>query len=221
MELRFDSRRDMVTAFETRFYVFHVDDSERMNADLRELVLEHERTESGVRRSNIGGWHSRDDLFEWDHRAIGALRTIADAAVRAVVPLMVGGACTFDFSLRGWANLSRYGAYNKQHTHPGCQVSAVYYVASGTPPGPETPESGVFQFLDPRTHAEMSALPGETVGRGVSVQPLDGRLILFPSWLYHQVNPYFGEGERISISFNAHVTNLSLTGEPVGATRVT
>jgi len=54
----------------------------------------------------------------------------------------------------------------------------------------------------------------------VNVQPLDGRLILFPSWLYHQVNPYFGEGERISISFNAHVTNLKLTGEPVGATRV-
>lgn len=118
MELRFDSRRDMVTAFETRFYVFHVDDSERMNADLRDLVLEHERTDSGVRRSNIGGWHSRDDLFEWEHRAIGALRTIANTAVRAMVPLMVRGACTFDFSLRGWANLSRFGAYNKQHT-PG------------------------------------------------------------------------------------------------------
>lgn len=213
MELKFDSRRDVVTAFETRFYLFQVHDAERMNADLRDLILERERTEPGVRRSNVGGWHSRDDLFEWDHRAVTALATIADAAIRAVVPLMIGGQCTFDFTFRGWANVSRRGAYNQQHTHPGRQVSAVYYVASGSPPTDDLPESGVFQFLDPRRHAEMSALPGEAVGRGVSVRPRDGRLILFPSWLYHQVNPYFGEGERISISFNAHVTNLERTAQ--------
>jgi uncharacterized protein (TIGR02466 family) len=129
-------------------------------------------------------------------------------AVQAVVPLMIGGDCDFQVTLAGWANVSRTGAYNKRHTHPGCQVSAVYYVEAGSPPTEDAPESGTFEFIDPRPHAEMSALPGEAIGRPMTIQPLNGRMILFPSWLYHQVNPYLGEAERISISFNAHVSNL-------------
>jgi uncharacterized protein (TIGR02466 family) len=208
MELKFDSRTDMVNAFATPFFLFQLDDSERLNAALKALILEKERSNPGVRRSNIGGWHSEDDLFSWSDRAIDALRQAALGAVQTVVPLMIGGDCDFQVTLAGWANVSRKGAYNKRHTHPGCQVSAVYYVEAGSPPTEEAPESGTFEFIDPRSHAEMSALPGEAIGRPMTIQPLNGRMILFPSWLYHQVNPYLGEAERISISFNAHVSNL-------------
>ena len=100
------------------------------------------------------------------------------------------------------------GACNNRHTHPGCQVSAVYYVEAGTPPNEDVPESDTFEFLDPRSHAEMSALPGETVGWPIAINPLSGRMVLFPSWLYHQVNPYHGDAERISVSCNAHISNL-------------
>ncbi|MBL6600086.1 MAG: 2OG-Fe(II) oxygenase family protein [Alphaproteobacteria bacterium] len=208
MELKFDSRTDMVNAFATPFFLFQLDDSERLNAALKALILDKERSNPGVRRSNIGGWHSEDDLFSWNDRAIDALRQAALGAVQAVVPLMIGGDCDFQVTLAGWANVSRTGAYNKRHTHPGCQVSAVYYVEAGSPPTEDAPESGTFEFIDPRPHAEMSALPGEAIGRPMTIQPLNGRMILFPSWLYHQVNPYLGEAERISISFNAHVSNL-------------
>lgn len=208
MELKFDSRTDMVNAFATPFFLFQLDESERLNAALKELILDRERTNPGVRRSNIGGWHSEDDLFSWSDRAIDALRQAALGAVRTVVPLMIGSSCDFQVHLAGWANVSRKGAYNKRHTHPGCQVSAVYYVEAGSPPTEDAPESGTFEFIDPRPHAEMSALPGEAIGRPMTIQPLNGRMILFPSWLYHQVNPYHGEAERISISFNAHISNL-------------
>lgn len=211
MELKFDSRTDMVTAFATQFFLFQLDESERLNEALKTLILAKESEDPGVRRSNIGGWHSDDDLFAWPDPAVSALQEAALGAVQAVVPLMVGGSCDFQARLAGWANVSRAGAYNKRHTHPGCQVSAVYYVEAGTPPTDEAPESGTFEFIDPRSHAEMSALPGEDVGRTVALQPLNGRMVLFPSWLYHQVNPYHGEAERISISFNAHVSNLVRT----------
>jgi uncharacterized protein (TIGR02466 family) len=129
-------------------------------------------------------------------------------AIKIVVPLMVGGSCEFQARLAAWANVSRGGAYNNRHTHPSCQVSAVYYVEAGTPPNEDVPESGTSEFLDPRSHAEMSALPGETVGRPIAINPLSGRMVLLPSWLYHQVNPYHGDAERISVSFNAHISNL-------------
>jgi hypothetical protein len=36
-------------------------------------------------------------------------------------------------------------------------------------------------------------------------------MVLFPSWLYHQVKLYQGEAEQVSISFNAHISNLVRT----------
>jgi uncharacterized protein (TIGR02466 family) len=87
-------------------------------------------------------------------------------------------------------------------------VSAVYYVEAGTPPSEEEPESGTFEFIDPRPHAEMSALSGKSIGRPMTIQTLNGRMVLFPSWLYHQINPHQGEAEWISISFNVQISNL-------------
>jgi hypothetical protein len=55
MELKFDSRTDMVTAFATQFYLFEIDGSERLNEALKALIFAKELEKPGVRRSNIGG----------------------------------------------------------------------------------------------------------------------------------------------------------------------
>ena len=92
-----------------------------------------------------------------------------------------------------WVNLLRNGAYNKVHNHPGAVWSAVYYVSLGRP-DKTIPDNGLIEFMDPR--------PGNIHGGKEKIEPEDGLLIIFPSWLYHYVNPYQGEMERISIAFN-------------------
>ena len=37
------------------------------------------------------------------------------------------------------------------------------------------------------------------------VKPEEGVLLMFPSWLRHSVNPFFGEGERRTFSANMNV----------------
>ena len=37
------------------------------------------------------------------------------------------------------------------------------------------------------------------------IQPVEGMLIMFPSWLRHSVNPFFGEGERRTFSANISI----------------
>ena len=32
-------------------------------------------------------------------------------------------------------------------------------------------------------------------------------MVVFPGWMYHFVNPYQGEGERISIAFNVRAVD--------------
>ena len=43
---------------------------------------------------------------------------------------------------------------------------------------------------------------GLSVGANEMIRPRSGRLVMFPSWLLHQVRPYAGKAVRISIAFN-------------------
>jgi uncharacterized protein (TIGR02466 family) len=43
---------------------------------------------------------------------------------------------------------------------------------------------------------------GLSVGANETVRPKAGRLVMFPAWLLHQVRPYRGKAQRISIAFN-------------------
>jgi len=44
-----------------------------------------------------------------------------------------------------------------------------------------------------------------SAGATEKVQPKAGRMVIFPAWLLHQVRPYRGNAERISIAFNLTV----------------
>ena len=100
--------------------------------------------------------------------------------------------------------MNRAGDRNVLHCHPGCFVSATYYVRV-----PEHVKGGEIVFRDPRGPAvAMYETPGielPWVGNGVGIpfSPATGHLLIFPAWLEHGVEPFEGAGERISIAFNA------------------
>lgn len=99
-----------------------------------------------------------------------------------------------------WANVMPAGTVHGLHLHPASFVSGTYYVA--VPTG-----AGALKFEDPRLSRHMAAPPRrsdapENFRSFVSLPSRDGELILFESWLRHEVPPARFSGERISISFN-------------------
>jgi uncharacterized protein (TIGR02466 family) len=54
-------------------------------------------------------------------------------------------------------------------------------------------------------HLAVAMPGGLKAGSNEPVIPKAGRLVMFPSWLLHQVRPYRGNAERISIAFNLTV----------------
>ena len=48
----------------------------------------------------------------------------------------------------------------------------------------------------------MLRLPGSALEGRMVIDPIPGLMVFFPSWLKHQVHPFRGSGERISISYN-------------------
>ena len=108
-----------------------------------------------------------------------------------------------------WANINRSGHGNEFHSHPGAYWSGVYYVDDGGIAA-DPSLGGALEFMDPRgTGPRMLAphlgfvMPGiVSVGINEMVQPKVGRMVIFPAWLLHQVRPYHGTAQRVSIAFN-------------------
>lgn len=99
-----------------------------------------------------------------------------------------------------WINLLRGGGAHSGHIHPHSVLSGTLYVE--TPPG-----AGAIRFEDPRLPMMMAspmrrADAPETLKTFVSIAPRPGDLLMWESWLRHEVLPNVGREERISISFN-------------------
>jgi len=106
--------------------------------------------------------------------------------------------CGFDLGRKPkldslWANLLKSGGQHSGHIHPHSIISGTLYVA--VPAG-----SGAIRFEDPRLPLMMAAPPRDD--SFVTVAPRPGLLLLWESWLRHEVLAGAGKGERLSISFN-------------------
>jgi uncharacterized protein (TIGR02466 family) len=193
---------EVTKAFPTVIGRLRVPDAEVMNQDLQALILAEEASCLSLRRSNIGGWHSRPDFLNRPEAAVEALTTWVTWMVSQMVDAATGvGAFKGQLSVCAWATICREGAYHAPHSHPDSAWSGVYYVDAGEL-NRDRPLSGVLEFLDPRVGVEAVSTPGDPYGEPVRVRPESGLLVVFPSWLYHWVHPYAGQSPRIAISFN-------------------
>jgi uncharacterized protein (TIGR02466 family) len=106
--------------------------------------------------------------------------------------------CGFDLQRKPkldslWVNLLKSGGHHSGHIHPHSIISGTLYV--------EVPKgSGAIRFEDPRLPLMMAAPPRPDTF--VSVDPRPGLVLMWESWLRHEVLPGTGRGERLSISFN-------------------
>ena len=189
-------------------WVYHCQDGpKQLNEELEELALRLRREERNAsRRSNAGGWHYAFDLFELNEPVLARFHDQMVQHVQGYLNHFRPEARRKKdrFKLRGWINVNCQGDFNILHCHPGCFLSATYYVKV-----PTDMRGGEIYFRDPRGPAvAMYETPGielPWIGNGVGIpfKPETGHLLLFPSWLEHRVERFEGSGERISIAFNA------------------
>jgi uncharacterized protein (TIGR02466 family) len=99
-----------------------------------------------------------------------------------------------------WVNVMPEGGHHTSHIHPNSVISGTYYVT--VPPG-----AGPIVYEDPRLAMLMAAPPKSAkapreMKTHISETPKPGTLLLWESWLRHEVPLNRAEGERISVSFN-------------------
>jgi uncharacterized protein (TIGR02466 family) len=191
--------------FATRLYEADLDD-EALLGDLahsiRTLAADDTAGQRWSRTHGYKGYTSYASLNDLPRRD-PAFADLASALTRHAAAFTK--ACAFDLSRKPkldslWANLLKPGGHHTGHIHPHSIISGTLYVEA--PPG-----SGAIRFEDPRLTQMMAAPPRrddapEELRTFVTVQPRPGLLLLWESWLRHEVLAGTAKAERLSISFN-------------------
>ncbi len=183
--------------FPTFVYIKDFPNAEKLNQYLEPRIIQWSQSDKGEKKTNAGGWHSTTDMNkkeEYDPltKELFAMQDEIYQKENLSLKPVLGNM---------WANVNYPGCYNRPHIHPNSLFSGVYFI--------KTPQkSGNLMVYDPRPGVQM-AMPNRKEGklppelwREVHYEPVAGRCIMFPSWLWHEVKPNESNDIRISVSFN-------------------
>ena len=177
--------------------IIYAEDFKLDTNQLAQNITQWSKEDSGVTKTNVKGWHSKTDM-----NTKPEYKPLVDELFRMVHQVFkeefLDGSPTLG---NMWANINPPGGYNKPHVHPNALFSGVYYVK--TPPN-----CGRLMCNDPRPGIQtcmpnrIKGQPPKHLWREIHLRPQENRAIIFPAWLWHQVEPNESNEPRISVSFN-------------------
>ena len=178
------------------------------NRKLENIILEKEQKDKGVTFTNVGGYHSSAINLEKEK----GFKCIYDYINECMEVILFENNYKLNLGIlssHGWININRKGDFNREHVHPDCHWSGVYYV--------KTPANcGELRFHNPIAASSMvksghllnltsSNIKTSFFLNSIPLDPYEGSILIFPSWLFHSVDPNRSNYDRISISFNIDI----------------
>ena len=167
------------------------------NQMLANEIVMWSKKDKGVVKTNMNGWHSQTNMHTFPQ-----FKPLVDALYEMQNEIYKEEWLDRQPRLGNmWANINYPGGYNRPHVHPNCLFSGVYYVKS-------QPGAGQLVVNDPRPGIQtmmptrIKGQPPKHLWREAHIDPVPGRIIMFPAWLWHCVEPNQSNDIRISVSFN-------------------
>jgi uncharacterized protein (TIGR02466 family) len=163
---------------------------------IEEIYQERDEDPVGRKISNRGDWQSNQMTIQKDRSEL--LKEIITNSV-SKLPILEGVYA----AVEGWKNINEPGNFNVKHNHPRSNLSGVLWI--------KTPKnSGNLVFTSPNLfnrYEELDSYTKEFKYNSNSYmtyyfRPMEGRLLIFPSSLEHEVEKNKSSEDRISYSFN-------------------
>jgi len=187
----------------------------RLNRELEALFLARETAEyrnpAPTHLPQQEMFESRFNLFLWPEPCVQELRVFmlncVAQTVLQVSDLDPAEAAGLRLQNHTWFHITRYAGSFVAHNHPLASWSAVYCVRAGERPA-DHPGSGVLRFVDPRQGAGAYLdLANRRLRPGFALKPREvlleeGQVIVFPSFVFHEVAPFYGRDTRITVASN-------------------
>lgn len=197
---------DIRSLFVTRLYRAELGRAARLGeleAACRSLAADDRAGQAWCRKNNYPGYTSYASLNDlpWRFPVFQELVKLLDRHVTAFAKKLAFDLGRQTLALDDiWVNILPEGGTHGAHIHPRSAISGTLYVAM--PPG-----ASALKFEDPRLGLMMAAPPRKAKAAldqrpFVYETPKPGTLLLWESWLRHEVPLNRAKGERISVSFN-------------------
>jgi tetratricopeptide (TPR) repeat protein len=165
----------------------------------------HPQTDAYLEQSLRGGTQTEGMLFGAGHALVEKLRARVEQAVSAYIadlpaderhPFLARRSRHFRYA-GAWSSLLRDQGFHVNHLHPEGWISSCYYVTVPEETKDTDTRNGWIKFGEPSL-----AVPLENAIRH-AVQPVPGRLVLFPSYMWHGTIPLRAASARTTIAFDA------------------
>jgi hypothetical protein len=192
---------------------------ERLNRELETLFLAREtdeyrnRTPSHVPQQET--FESRFNLFSWPERCVQELRSfMLDCVAQTVVQssnVPPEELARLQIHNHTWYHVTRHAGSFVAHNHPHASWSAVYCVRAGERLA-DRPDSGLLRFLDTRPGSDgYLDVANRHLRAPFALKPREvrleaGQVIVFPSFAFHEVAPFYGRDTRITVATNCWFT---------------
>jgi tetratricopeptide (TPR) repeat protein len=207
-----DGRDEALNRYDSLVRIFDLDppdgfsSMESFNAELNaSLDRLHPASREFIGQSLRGGTQTPAHLFPAGLPLVALLKQRIDEAVARYIaeleesashPLLSRRARNFRYS-GSWSSRLRDAGFHVNHIHPDGWISSCYYVAVPDAVQDETAMQGWIKFGEP----PIDVLLKQPVRR--AIQPVPGRLVLFPSYMWHGTVPFHDKTARTTIAFDA------------------
>ena len=188
--------------FSTPIWTTLLTDYKKINKIMFEYIKQLQKENpKGITKSNLLGWHSKD--FNLDGEQPRYFINMISQSLNESFNDMGWDVKNQEVKVTSmWSVINKKNASNARHIHSNNYISSAYYVKTSK-------KSGDIIFHDPRsvtTFRYPKISEHNTLNSNVfTIQPKEGLLVLFPSYLYHSVDINRSEEERIVISFNINL----------------
>jgi tetratricopeptide (TPR) repeat protein len=212
LDLLQDPRGETVADYEKLVQVFEIDppegfsDMESFNHELGAYLERlHRDKRENVSQSLRGGTQTMENLFNRGHDPVERLRARIDEAVTVYIsrmkpdedhPLLKRRRDAFGYS-GSWSSRLHDCGFHTNHFHTKGWISSAYYVELPEVVDTGEGQQGWIKFGEPAFEAGLKS----PVRR--AIQPRTGRLVLFPSYMWHGTIPFHSQTPRLTIAFDA------------------
>jgi uncharacterized protein (TIGR02466 family) len=193
---------------------------ERLNPLLKNYIFAQEKSGTAANprpftQRNAATFESHFNLFRSADAAVQELKAFCWNQLLSLVGSMNGYDLPTVQRLQiyndCWFHVTRRGGFFALHNHPNASWSGVYCVDPGKADSGGK-DGGILTFVNPAVTSAMYIDAGNAKMRlphgyqNANLTLEAGQLVMFPSWVLHDVKPFEGEGERITIAFNCWFT---------------
>ena len=191
-----------INLFPSVIHQFDVNGFDEIQNELIDYVYDLKKKEpEGVSISNRGGWQSSSFSVIDEENVLHSFIINCLAGFPVIDE-------SFNIKVDAWVNINKLGDYNTKHNHPGVDLAGVLWVKC-----PE--DCGAIMFDPPtgfQSYNEINSYIDDFKNQNnlfhcYHFNPTEGRILVFPAHLIHNVEENMSKEDRISVSFNIRLNS--------------